>query len=183
MARNRLPPELKYIYRQEHPESRIFGWQVLYTRGLEREICCYFGDKAYGGKEASFIEAKAFRDQILANHAPPEPATPPLAGRYLRVANKPSELIGIRIALAIPKRKGLHPVYNWTGYARIGGKLINRSFAMTKWGYEAAFWNAAQHRHNLTGQPLPASLPAPPPYIVEWAEQMAEFGIDVFRAS
>ena len=170
---------MRYIYRQEYPDRRIVGWQVLYARGLQKKISCFFSDQAYGGKEEALAAAKDFRDKLLELHAPPEPSKPPLASRFLRVANKPAELIGMRIALA-GKLIGGMPAYNWTGYARVDGKLKNRAWSITKWGYETAFWNAAKHRQSLTGQPLPSAVPAPTNEILEWAAQLEKQGIHVF---
>lgn len=174
--------EMRYIYRQEHPTRGIRGWQVSYKRGLKKQIHCYFGDLAYGGKEEALAAAKAFRDQLRARYDPDEPKTPQKARRVLRVENKLTELIGIRIAKAIRKSTPL-PSYSWSGYAYVDGKLIHRAWTISKWGYETAFWNAAKHRQSLTGQPLPGAVPEPTPEILEWAKSMAEIGIDIFSTA
>lgn len=181
-----MPPrrprsEMKYIYRQEQVGRRYVGWRVEYTRGLATPIRCFFSDKHYGGKRMALAEAKAFRDQVVAIHAPDVPKSQPISSRVLRFGDKPAELIGVRLALVPSKSKeGGPPSYHWYASARVDGRLVNRGWSVKKWGYEAAFWGAVKFRHSLTQQPLPKAVPSPSPELLAWAEQLPGNGVQLF---
>lgn len=176
MLRNRHPSDLRYIYRSD--SLRMHGWRVEDTRGLRTPIRCFFSDVLYGGYVAALAEAKAFRDQVVALHAPTYLSESALAVRYFKFKDKAAEHVGIHVVVT-----GLGhaktPSYHWTASAKIDGKVHRRTWAIRRWGYERAFWLAAHFRHSLTLQPLPSDVPEPTPALRAWADQLAERGISV----
>lgn len=155
---------MRYVTRLAAARS----WRVLFTRGLKTPIRVYFGDAAYGGTEAALVEAKRFRDQVIAIHLPAT-AQKPRAGvsRNHQFRDKPSELVGVSFRKEL--RCGRYVAYLWEARVSINGHQAHRSWSVRKHGYTGAFELACAYRRSMTGQPA-GTMPDPPKDFVLWAK-------------
>ncbi|CAM5531254.1 hypothetical protein TMEC54S_00261 [Thauera mechernichensis] len=158
--RYRNPEEQRYICRLETSKS----WRVQYVRGLEKPIQLYFSDRNYGSKEEALAAAKAFRDQVVAIHAPKAPKP---QRRNLKYMNKDQTQVGITLRKDF--RSGRSPAYAWSAEYMRGSKPVRRTWSIRRHGYEKAYQLASAWRHEMTGQRM-GQCPPPSQDVVQWAK-------------
>jgi hypothetical protein len=141
------PPERIHLVRLE--ARRVCGWQLRvpswhpqgpYTR--------YFADSHYGGSEGALKAARKIRNKVFAE------AGLPLRQRGQRPPGGVGEknhsgLTGV--FLQRDHRPGRRHYAYWVAIWSLGLKPYKKSFAVSQWGYEGAFWQAVELRQRMTG--------------------------------
>lgn len=142
-------------------------WRVWVTSGMIDSGQVYFKDSEHGSKAKALHAAQAFRDGFVAEHNIRRRAYKG-DGFYVRHKKSVSGLVAVRLIVddqEMPTR------VNWRVKTMVGGKIRGKSFSVRKFGYKAAWLKAAKLRCAHTGDSVPAQPPAPPAWLLEWAEE------------
>lgn len=132
------------ISRVDNERSRTHGWLVtIQRRGVIHRR--HFSDGTAGGKQKSFLAARAFRDEIIAQY-------PPLSMReYSSIVKKSnrSGVVGVCRYCASETRDLPEDQQRWfwvASWPMADGKRKRVKFSVKKYGEETAFKMALQAR-------------------------------------
>ncbi|MBS0156563.1 MAG: hypothetical protein JSS38_18420 [Nitrospira sp.] len=162
-------PRLYAIQRIDHQRSRTHAWKVIIQR-RKTIYTRYFSDGCHGGKKIALDAAKAYRDQVIAQH-------PPMARREVCVIRKTSNRSGVSGVTRIDvvewnKGRKLRRLYWDAQWPTLSGKPVHRKFSIKAYGEHRAFQLAVQARRQ--GLRQLTRLPFRPTILVHDLEPVSE---------
>ncbi len=133
------------IGRIDRASTRRHYWQVTIQR-WNRVYIRNFPDRRHGGRDQALAAAQAYRDNLLAQHAP---MTRQARCAVLKKHNQ-SGMSGVTRIVPIDRRctQAIRPacwVARWPGKGRT---IVHRSFSVAKYGEWGAYLNAVQARQH-----------------------------------
>ncbi len=136
-------PRLYAIQRIDHQRSRTHAWKVIIQR-RKTIYMRYFSDGGHGGKKIALDAAKAYRDQLIAQH-------PPMTRRevcVIRKMNNTSGVSGVTRIDVMERNKGrkVRRLYWDAQWPDRSGNAVHRKFSIKVYGERRAFQLAVQAR-------------------------------------
>ena len=134
------------IARIDLPGASTHGWQVRLQRRGQR-YAKYFGDRQYGGAAGALVEARRWRDQVLAELA----AVP--AGRVCRVSVRNSSgVVGVS-RICVSAANGESYFFWQATWSSGAGQRQCVKFSVRRYGDRQAFRMAVEARREGTAGP------------------------------
>lgn len=132
------------IVRLDQIRTGTYGWQVRLQR-MGVKYARYFADRGFGGPEQSLAQAKAWRDELLAQFSAQEQT------RVCRVsARNSSGVVGVsRISVQVPSGASYH--FWQAAWSSAPGQRRCVRFSIKRHGDKAAFQMAVNARREATG--------------------------------
>ncbi|BCU78793.1 AP2 domain-containing protein [Luteolibacter sp. LG18] len=133
------------IIRLDQPKTGTYGWQVRLQRGGVK-FARYFADRGAGGPEASWEQARAWRDELLERFA-----REAAQARVCRTsARNSSGVVGVsRITVQVAGGVSYH--FWQASWSPAPGERRSIRFSVKRHGDKQAFRLAVEARREATG--------------------------------
>lgn len=158
MARGKGPD--RYLTRMAY--ARTSGWWVRFFAGRQCLASKLFSDIKCGGSRKALALARQWRDENESRFVAVRPGRPAFHRNDRRNNTKN---VGVTLGI-LPLRTG-SARYEWRAKWSADGKKRSRSFSVNKYGYEAAYRLAVEHRCEMLGTVPERKRPPPLRVVLE----------------